>query len=86
MRVRLAGAAMAWPSACGRWPQVPVELEGLDELREAAHLPLAVHDFQLAVLLDGDAGRVIAAVFESRQTSIRMSLRGAFRCIRRFRT
>ena len=48
-----------------------------DELREAAHHPLAVHDFQLAVLLDGDAGRVIAAVFESRQTFDQDVLDGA---------
>jgi len=36
-----------------------------------------VHDFQLAVLLDGDAGRVIAAVFESRQTFDQDVLDGA---------
>ena len=66
----------AWPSACGRCAGAG-QLEGLDELREAAHLPLAVHDFELAVLLDGDAGRVIAAVFESRQTFDQDVLDGA---------
>ena len=76
MRVRLAGAAMRGPARVADAAGAG-QLEGLDELREAAHLPLAVHDFQLAVLLDGDAGRVIAAVFESRQTFDQDVLDGA---------
>ena len=66
MRIRLGRTAVRGPARVADAAGARQAERG-HQRRKPAHLAFAVHDLQLAVLLDGDARRVVAAVLEPRE-------------------